>query len=103
MEWRGVPRVGSLTTKPVSDYFHIGGEALRREQTGDRSRTRRPAFASDGSDHETLLEPKARALKARELEAVRSFVYPVRTRLLRAHVLQGPLTATEAARSQAIS
>jgi DNA-binding transcriptional ArsR family regulator len=66
-----------------------GGE--RPESPRDRNsvggRARRPAFARDADDHEDLLDPKA----------MRALTHPVRLRLLQALVLEGPLTATQAA------
>jgi DNA-binding transcriptional ArsR family regulator len=48
---------------------------------------RRPAFARNANDHEDLVDPKA----------MRALTHPVRLRLLQALVLEGPLTATQAA------
>jgi DNA-binding transcriptional ArsR family regulator len=58
-----------------------------RHRDSGGGRARRPAFARDAGDHEDLLDPKA----------MRALTHPVRLRLLRALVLEGPLTATQAA------
>src|ERR1700728_5263565 len=59
----------------------------RAEKSDAGGRGRRPAFARDAKDHEDLVDPKA----------MRALTHPVRLRLLQALVLEGPLTATQAA------
>jgi DNA-binding transcriptional ArsR family regulator len=57
------------------------------ESGGGAGPGRRPAFAQNANDHEDLVDPKA----------MRALTHPVRLRLLQALVLEGPLTATQAA------
>jgi DNA-binding transcriptional ArsR family regulator len=72
----------------MSETSGTNRAAKPRAGKSDTGRRRqRPAFARDAEDHEDLVDPKA----------MRALTHPVRLRLLQALMLDGPLTATQAA------